>query len=141
MKETECSYYPTLNIYRIMKKKGQIFRLAGKCIIKNAVIKWVGLFIQPAASETLGHIIFNFANFFPGKTFQFQMTEETRVIRKKRTPETTAFFLSRLPKHLVFSTCQCHTRAGAQQLPKSFQIPHCTETALLQAAHGQSVSV
>lgn len=71
-----------------MKKKGKIFRLVGKHIIKNAVIKWVGFCLfSLLLLKTLGHII---VNFFPGKTFQFQMSEETRVIRKKRTPKTTA---------------------------------------------------
>lgn len=89
------------------------------------------LFIQPAAPKTLGHIILNFSNVFPGKTFQFQMTEETTVLGKtnmqnysclaKHTEIPSGFRCSFLSLQTTQASClQLHESRGTaatQELP------------------------
>jgi len=56
-----------------MKKKGKIFRLAGKCIIKNAVIKWAGFCLFSLQLLRLWDTLFlTFQTFFQAGLFNFR---------------------------------------------------------------------
>lgn len=97
------------------------------------------LFIQPAAPKTLGHIMLNFSNFFPGQTFQLQMTEKT--IRKEEHPklqlscqthrdsigfQMLLFFSLDYPSILSSSAREQEHSSCPRGSDSRCQTPHCT---------------